>query len=74
MAKRKSSDDMREIIEKLKNQGYQVKRPAAYVKKTFDVDSALLQEVTNTRLRLNMSLRECVAEALELWLDKHANK
>lgn len=74
MAKRKTSDDLKDVIEKLQKQGYKVKKPAVYVKKTFDVDAGLLQEITETRLKLDMSLRECVAEALELWLDKHSNK
>lgn len=64
---------MKKVIEELEKQGYQVKKPRAYVKKTFDVDADLLREITATRLKLDMTLRECVAEALELWLDKHAN-
>ncbi len=70
MGKDKSDADLNDILRKVQEAGYTVKRKGVYVKKTFDVDQELLAAVTEIRQRSKMTLREAMTRALELWV-KH---
>jgi hypothetical protein len=68
------NDDLQGIIDKLTRHGYKVKAAPVFVKKTFDIDPELLEKITKVRMKLNVTLRECLKEALILWLEKNQPK
>lgn len=67
-----SPEELRRIIRQLEERGFVVKKRPNYIKKTFDIDKVLLDEVNQLRHDLNTSLRDVFSEALQLWLARHS--
>jgi hypothetical protein len=62
--------DTSELIRLLESRGYIAKKKRNYVKRTFDIDSELLNEVTQIRESEGLQVREVFTEALQLWIEK----
>lgn len=69
-------DDTKLMIEKLKAAGYSVKREGKYIKRTYDIEEELWEEVNQVRLQLKprMTLRAVFSEALRLWIVEKSKK
>lgn len=66
MSKGKSRISLREAADKLREAGIRVPLPS--IQKNVTVDKDLWERVNAARVSRNMRIRECVAEALEMWL------
>lgn len=65
--KQKELDRALKILER---SGYKVKKPVTTVKKTFEVDPALVMEFTAMAKERKLKLKEAIDEAIRAWLEK----
>jgi hypothetical protein len=70
MGKNKSPEDLAAARRLLEDEGWIVKRPNAYVRKTVDLDESIISRVEAYRQQKRLTLRECIEQALADWLDK----
>jgi len=68
MGKNKSPEDLEAARRLLEEEGWLVKKPNVSVRKTLDIDASLISRVEEQRDRDKITLRECVEQALAMWL------
>lgn len=73
MSQGKTLDDLQEAVKMLEEHGYRVTRPVVRIQKNVEVDKNLWDRLESVRETQNMLIRECVEEAIELWL-KHKSQ
>jgi hypothetical protein len=70
MARNKPLDEEKALLF-LKEQGYIVRKPTVYFKRTFEVDEEIYREFKEVQKSLRLKVKEAFNLALEDWVKKH---